>query len=81
MPANMLREVVLDLREGVRRDRHVAQTGIELTDLAGFVLLVPQPLRDDRGPFTRTVDAKIFDGCIGTPGTFAQGSQSRSMLV
>lgn len=54
---------------------------IEQTELAGVVLFVPQPFRDDRGLFTRTFDAEIFDDCIGTPGAaaaFLQDSQSRS---
>jgi dTDP-4-dehydrorhamnose 3,5-epimerase len=56
---------------------------IEQTDLAGVVVLAPQPLRDDRGLFTRTFDAAIFDSWIGTPGTsatFVQDSQSRSVM-
>lgn len=54
---------------------------IEQTDLHGVVVLVPQPFRDERGLFTRTFDAQIFDQWIGTPGvsaTFIQDSQSRS---
>jgi dTDP-4-dehydrorhamnose 3,5-epimerase len=56
---------------------------IEQTNLAGVILLVPQPFRDDRGLFTRTFDAEIFDQYIGTPGasaTFVQDSQSRSVV-
>lgn len=56
---------------------------IEKTNLADVVVLVPQPFRDNRGLFTRTFDAEIFDECIGTPGTsatFVQDSQSRSVL-
>ncbi|AZG48137.1 dTDP-4-dehydrorhamnose 3,5-epimerase [Gordonia insulae] len=54
---------------------------IETTDLADVVLLVPQPFRDDRGLFTRTFDAEIFDAHLGRPGAsagFVQDSQSRS---
>ena len=42
---------------------------IEKTNLADVVVLVPQPFRDNRGLFTRTFDAQIFDEYIGTPGT------------
>jgi dTDP-4-dehydrorhamnose 3,5-epimerase len=54
---------------------------IEPTDLAGVVVLVPQPFTDDRGLFTRTFDAEIFDDHLGRPGasaSFVQDSQSRS---
>ena len=57
------------------------QVRIEKTDLADVLVLVPQPLRDDRGLFTRTFDADIFDDYLGRPGTsasFVQDSQSRS---
>jgi len=46
------------------------------------VVLVPQPFRDERGFFTRTFDAEIFDDCVGSPGfsaSFIQDSQSRSV--
>lgn len=55
---------------------------IEQTHLADVVVLAPQPSRDERGLFTRTFDAAIFDDYIGTPGasaTFVQDSQSRSV--
>jgi dTDP-4-dehydrorhamnose 3,5-epimerase len=54
---------------------------IERAELDGVLVLVPQPARDDRGLFTRTFDAKIFDEYVGAPGasaTFMQDSQSRS---
>ncbi|WP_420749495.1 dTDP-4-dehydrorhamnose 3,5-epimerase [Rhodococcus sp. O3] len=54
---------------------------IEKTDLSDVLVLVPQPARDDRGFFTRTFDAAIFDEYLGRPGTaasFVQDSQSRS---
>ncbi len=54
---------------------------IEQTELADVVVLSPQPFFDDRGWFTRTFDAEIFDGYLGVPGTaasFGQDSQSRS---
>ena len=54
---------------------------IETTDLADVLVLIPQPFRDDRGLFTRTFDADIFDDYLGAPGTsasFVQDSQSRS---
>lgn len=54
---------------------------IETCDLADVVGLVPMPFHDDRGFFTRTFDASVFDDYLGCPGksaTFAQDSQSRS---
>ena len=54
---------------------------IEKTELADVLVLVPQPFRDDRGLFTRTFDADIFNDCFGTSGisaSFVQDSQSRS---
>ena len=54
---------------------------IEKTDLANVLLLIPQPFRDNRGLFTRTFDAAIFDDYLGQPGvsaSFVQDSQSRS---
>ena len=54
---------------------------IEKTDLADVLVLVPQPFRDDRGLFTSTFDADIFDDYLGRPGcsaSFVQDSQSRS---
>lgn len=55
---------------------------IETTDLADVLVLVPEPFRDERGLFTRTFDADIFDAHLGRPGlsaTFVQDSQSRSV--
>jgi dTDP-4-dehydrorhamnose 3,5-epimerase len=54
---------------------------IERAELADVLVLVPQPFRDERGLFTRTFDAQIFDEYLGTPGisaSFVQDSQSRS---
>jgi dTDP-4-dehydrorhamnose 3,5-epimerase len=54
---------------------------IEQTELADVVVLVPEPFRDERGLFTRTFDAEIFDDHLGIPGaaaSFGQDSQSRS---
>lgn len=54
---------------------------IEQATLAGVAVLVPAPFRDERGFFTRTFDADIFDAWVGVPGTsatFVQDSQSRS---
>ncbi|MFI2285512.1 dTDP-4-dehydrorhamnose 3,5-epimerase [Nocardia beijingensis] len=54
---------------------------IEQTDLADVVVLVPAPVRDERGLFTRTFDAAEFDSHLGIPGisaSFVQDSQSRS---
>ena len=55
---------------------------IDDTDLADVLLLTPQPFRDDRGLFTRTFDATIFDEHLGRHGlsaSFVQDSQSRSV--
>ena len=55
---------------------------IEPTDLADVLVLVPQPFRDDRGLFTRTFDAEVFDDYLGRRGlsaSFIQDSQSRSV--
>jgi dTDP-4-dehydrorhamnose 3,5-epimerase len=54
---------------------------IEQTDLVDVVVLVPEPFHDERGLFTRTFDAEIFDDHLGMPGaaaSFVQDSQSRS---
>lgn len=54
---------------------------IEPAELAGVVTLVPQPHHDDRGLFTRTFDAEVFDewsGVAGAAASFVQDSQSRS---
>ncbi|PND56055.1 dTDP-4-dehydrorhamnose 3,5-epimerase [Mycobacterium sp. ENV421] len=55
---------------------------IKQTGIAGLVVLVPEPFFDDRGFFTRTFDAEIFDSYLGAPGlsaSFIQDSQSRSV--
>jgi dTDP-4-dehydrorhamnose 3,5-epimerase len=55
---------------------------IEKTDLADVLVLAPQPSRDDRGLFTRTFDAEIFDDYVGRDGasaSFIQDSQSRTV--
>lgn len=54
---------------------------IEQARLSGVAVFVPQPHRDDRGLFTRTFDAEIFDAWAGRSGAaaeFLQDSQSRS---
>lgn len=54
---------------------------IDATDLVDVLVLTPSPFQDDRGLFTRTFDAEIFDTHLGSPGlsaTFIQDSQSRS---
>lgn len=56
---------------------------IEQTELADVVLFVPTVHRDDRGLFTRTFDADIFDDHLGKAGAaaeFVQDSQSRSVF-
>lgn len=47
-----------------------------------MVTLIPQPHHDDRGLFTRTFDAEVFDqwcGVAGAAASFVQDSQSRSV--
>jgi dTDP-4-dehydrorhamnose 3,5-epimerase len=54
---------------------------IETTALTDVLVLTPQPFHDDRGLFTRTFDAEIFDDYLNSPGAsaaFVQDSQSRS---
>jgi dTDP-4-dehydrorhamnose 3,5-epimerase len=52
---------------------------IEPARLAGVITLVPTPHHDDRGLFTRTFDAEIFDAWAGpSSASFIQDSQSRS---
>ncbi|WP_018601525.1 dTDP-4-dehydrorhamnose 3,5-epimerase [Mycobacterium sp. 155] len=54
---------------------------VERTDLADVIVLIPELFRDERGFFTRTFDAAVFDEFVGVPGTsttFIQDSQSRS---
>ena len=54
---------------------------IERTTLTDVFVLAPEPFLDERGIFTRTFDANIFDAFIGVPGrsaSFVQDSQSRS---
>jgi dTDP-4-dehydrorhamnose 3,5-epimerase len=61
--------------------RHDDTVRIEKTDLADVVVFVPEPFHDDRGFFTRTLDAEIFDAEVGpavTAASFIQDSQSRS---
>ncbi|ABM11063.1 MULTISPECIES: dTDP-4-dehydrorhamnose 3,5-epimerase [Mycolicibacterium] len=55
---------------------------IDNADLADVLVLTPTPFRDERGLFTRTFDAALFDAHLGTPGLsarFVQDSQSRSV--
>jgi dTDP-4-dehydrorhamnose 3,5-epimerase len=49
------------------------------TDLAGVLLFVPTPHRDERGLFTRTFDLTIGAEHGVDAATFAQDSQSRSV--
>ncbi|GAC69185.1 dTDP-4-dehydrorhamnose 3,5-epimerase family protein [Gordonia soli] len=66
---------------------------VTTTELAGVLVFTPTPHHDDRGFFTRTFDAEIFDATIADLGTaatagiditgltaadFLQDSQSRS---
>jgi dTDP-4-dehydrorhamnose 3,5-epimerase len=50
------------------------------TALAGVLLFVPTPYRDERGLFTRTFDTAIGAEHGVDVATFAQDSQSRSRL-
>lgn len=55
---------------------------IETAELADVLVLTPTPFRDERGFFTRTFDAEIFDDYLGSPGAaagFIQDSQSRTV--
>ena len=81
--------VRLTVRPGAARIGRIPRTGswhhflvrFEEADLADVVVMVPTPFRDDRGLFTRTFDADIFDDHLEAPGiaaTFIQDSQSRS---
>lgn len=62
--------------------RHAGGMRIEGTALADVLVLEPTPFRDDRGFFTRTFDAVIFDAAqLGSAAAdFIQDSQSRSGL-
>ena len=51
---------------------------VERTELAGVLLFVPEPHRDDRGLFTRTFDATVARQAGLDPHAFVQDSQSRS---
>jgi dTDP-4-dehydrorhamnose 3,5-epimerase len=51
---------------------------VERTELAGVLLFVPEPHRDDRGLFTRTFDATVARRAGLDPDAFLQDSQSRS---
>jgi dTDP-4-dehydrorhamnose 3,5-epimerase len=70
------------MRGRARRSCHDGIVRIEPARLAGVVTLNPHPHYDDRGLFTRTFDADIFDQWCGVPGaaaSFVQDSQSRSV--
>jgi dTDP-4-dehydrorhamnose 3,5-epimerase len=54
---------------------------VQRTDLTDVLLLVPEPFHDERGFFTRTFDAEVFDDAVAVSGAaaaFIQDSQSRS---
>ncbi|HEY8524102.1 MAG TPA: dTDP-4-dehydrorhamnose 3,5-epimerase [Acidimicrobiales bacterium] len=51
---------------------------VRTTSLAGVLVFVPTPHRDDRGFFTRTFDAAAAATHGLEPATFVQDSQSRS---
>jgi dTDP-4-dehydrorhamnose 3,5-epimerase len=51
---------------------------VEQTELAGVLLFLPTPHRDDRGLFTRTFDTAIAREAGLDPSAFLQDSQSRS---
>jgi dTDP-4-dehydrorhamnose 3,5-epimerase len=63
--------------------RHDGDVRVETTELADVLLFTPEPFRDDRGLFTRTFDAQIFDAAVADRTSiravdFIQDSQSRS---
>lgn len=57
---------------------------VETADLADVLVFRPEPFRDERGLFTRTFDAAVFDAALagrgleGAAAGFVQDSQSRS---
>lgn len=51
---------------------------VEQTELAGVLLFLPTPHRDERGFFTRTFDTAIAGDAGLDPSAFLQDSQSRS---
>lgn len=51
---------------------------VEQAELAGVLVFLPQPHRDDRGLFTRTFDAAVARRAGLDPHAFVQDSQSRS---
>ncbi len=51
---------------------------VSTTRLAGVLVFAPTPHHDERGFFTRTLDADAARGHGIDPATFAQDSQSRS---
>lgn len=53
---------------------------VQTTDIAGLLLFVPTPHRDERGFFSRTFDAAIAREAGVDPDAFRQDSQSRSVL-
>lgn len=55
---------------------------VQTTDLVDVLVFVPEPFHDDRGFFTRTLDADVFDEAVGEAvkaTSFIQDSQSRSV--
>nr|WP_271214341.1 dTDP-4-dehydrorhamnose 3,5-epimerase family protein [Rhodococcus wratislaviensis]GLK41935.1 dTDP-4-dehydrorhamnose 3,5-epimerase [Rhodococcus wratislaviensis] len=61
---------------------------VETTELEDVLLFTPEPFRDERGLFTRTFDAHIFDDAVARRASsrrpvraadFVQDSQSRSV--
>lgn len=51
---------------------------VRTTKLAGVLLFVPTPHRDERGFFTRTFDSAVARAAGVNPDAFVQDSQSRS---
>ena len=47
--------------------------------LVGVLIFEPEPLRDERGFFTRTFDARVAEDAGLDPCSFLQDSQSRSL--
>ena len=68
--------------------RHDGDVRVETTELEDVLLFTPEPFRDERGLFTRTFDAHIFDDAVARRASrrrpvraadFVQDSQSRSV--
>lgn len=52
---------------------------VTTTSVAGVLVLEPEPHHDERGFFTRTLDARVLRSAGVDPAGFIQESQSRSL--